>query len=745
MHCTACARAIEKSIGKVSGVKNVRVNFAIKKAEVEGSSDDASIIAAVKKAGYTAEPMNDMSGMNMNHGDEKTWRKKFIISAVASLPLLFFMIADLTATKTVFIAIMPYMAIVSLILATFVQIFIGAGFYRGLISGLRMRTFNRDSLIAIGTTVAYIYSVVVYAQFIVANGTWLVGMDSAPSVYFETAVFLITFVTLGKWIEARAMTRTNAAIHELMKLQPRVAHLTDGRDIEIESVKVGDRLLVKPGEQIPVDGLIVSGTTSVDEAMVTGESLPVDKSAGDKVIGATINGTGAIEIVAEKVGEGTMLARIIKLIEDAQMSKAPIESLADKISSWFVPAVLIIAVVTFMIWFFIVGAGLETAIMSFAAVVVIACPCALGLATPTAVMVGTGLGARRGILIKGGAPLQLTSQITDVVFDKTGTLTMGQPVVTDIISCHPESPSRHPELVSGSNKNILKITASLESVSEHSLARAVLNEADRKNIKLSRASNFKAISGYGITGKIEGEEYYFGNEALLRQCTLRHPELVSGSNKKEVEALKKQGKTVSYLFTDQEILGVIAIADQPKPTAIEAIKLLKKMKLKVHLLTGDNEQTAQTIAKKLGITNVVAEVLPDQKAAVIADLQKNGAKVAMVGDGINDAPALASANLGIAMGSGTDVAMETGDIVLARGDPRDVAVSIKLGCATLRKIYQNLFFSLIYNVIGIPVAAGVFAFAGLTLRPEFAGLAMALSSISVVGSSLTLKFFRAKI
>jgi Cu+-exporting ATPase len=732
MHCTACARAIEKSVGRVVDTTNVRVNFATKKANVETAADDAAIITAVKKAGYRAERITNDMAMPMHDGDEKTWRRKFIISAAASLPLLFFMVADVASWRETFAAVMPYMALAALLLATFVQIYAGAGFYKGMIAGLRMRSFNMDSLIAIGTTTAYVYSVVIFAQYAIANHTLLVGMDNRPAVYFETAVFLIVFVTLGKWIEARAMARTNQAIHNLMKLQPRRAHLVAGGDINIDDVKVGTHLIVKPGEQIPVDGRIVRGTTAVNEAMVTGEALPVDKTRGDKVIGATMNGTGTIEIVAEKVGAGTMLARIIKLIEDAQMSRAPIESLADKISAWFVPAVLIIAALTFAIWFFAVGAGLSTALMSFAAVVVIACPCALGLATPTAIMVGTGEGSRHGILIKGGAPLQLTSKISDVVFDKTGTLTLGQPIVTDVLALEPNL---------WNQGSVLQIAASLEAGSEHSLARAITDYAAQKKLKLLNYFDLQAFPGRGIGGQIDGKKYYLGNRAMARQHHLAPPD---ETLTRQIERLEQRGQTISYLFSSDKIIGVIAISDQVKNSAVKAVRDLKKLKLSVHLLTGDNRRTAQAVAEQLGIESVIAEVLPDQKAHEIVRLQTAGHQVAMVGDGINDAPALATATIGIAMGTGTDVAMETGDIVLVRGDPRDVATAIRLGRATLRKIYQNLFFSLVYNAAGIPIAAGALVAVGLRLQPELAGLAMALSSISVVANSLTLRFFRVR-
>ena len=743
MHCTTCARTIEKAVSKVGGVESVRVNFASKKMAVEGGNNDL-IKQAVKKTGYRIENIDhdhhdhhdhhdyhnhekhsgyhedeshNMKNMgsdhmdHMNHGDTKRSFWKFVVSVAASVPLLYFMISEWVGNDFG----MEYMAITSLVIATFVQVFIGYDFYKGMIGGLRNKMFNMDSLIAIGTTTAYLFSV--YEMFI-----------GNHHLYFETSVFLMTFVVFGKWLEANATARTSQAIHELMKLQPKVAHLVSGGEISVDDIKIGDKLLVKPGEQIPVDGSITKGSSAVDESMVTGESIPVDKTIGDKVVGATINGNGSIEIVAEKIGQNTMLARIIKMIEEAAGSKAPIEDLTDKISSIFVPTVIVIAIITFLVWYFVGGDGLEMAIMSAVSVVVIACPCALGLATPTAVMVGAGQGSKLGILIKGGEPLQKLSQIKNVVFDKTGTLTEGKPEVTDVVS-----------VSKNSERELLSIIASLEASSEHSLAKAILTKAKQDKINFSSVSNFKAISGRGISGEVENINYAFGNIKLIIDKQIA----ISDETQKIYDELEAAGKTVAILSDDKNTLGIVAIKDRPRIHAKATIEELSKMKISTTILSGDNKRAVAAIAGELGIKNVIAEVLPEDKSNVIKRLQAQS-QTAMVGDGINDAPALAQADVGIAMGSGTDVAMESGDVVLVKGDPRDVADAIKLSKATVRKIYQNLFFSLVYNVAGIPIAAGVFAFAGWSLKPEIAGLAMALSSVSVVLNSLLLNLFKPK-
>jgi len=570
-----------------------------------------------------------------------------------------------------------------------------------------------------------------YSIYAVNQGSLLgVNGEKIGDLYFETAAFLITFVVLGKWLEARTKGKTSDAIKKLMGLQAKTARvIRDGitQDIPVEAVIHGDHVLVRPGEKIPVDGTIVTGSSAVDESMITGESLPVEKQVDDTVIGGTINKTGSFEFVATRVGNETALAQIIRLIEEAQGSKAPIQNLADRISAKFVPIVIGLAIVTFVVWFFVLGADLSFALMAFTAVIVIACPCALGLATPTALMVGTGKGAEHGILIKGGEPLEAACSITTVVFDKTGTLTKGKPAVTDVVPTA--------ELVAD---EVLTIAASLEKLSEHPLAEAIYTYAQEAGRTLVEVQQFQAIPGHGVQGVIVGQKYFFGNRKLITErvglsLESMHPRIMR---------LEEQGKTAMILADATQVLGIVAVADTVKDTSRTAIARLLKLGIEVYMITGDNQRTAAAIAHQVGITNVLAEVLPEHKASQVKMLQDAGKKVAMVGDGINDAPALAQANLGIAMGSGTDVAMETGGIILMKNDLTDVVTALQLSRETMGKIKQNLFFALFYNVMGIPIAARVFVMLGLVLKPELAGLAMAFSSISVVGNALLLRLFR---
>jgi len=594
-----------------------------------------------------------------------------------------------------------------------------------------MKTFNMDSLIAIGTSVAYFYSVINYL-FYYLNTKSLIGIEGnkIPELYFETAAFLITFVILGKWLEVQAKGRTSDAIKKLMGLQAKTARVIRNNqtlDIPIDQVVHDDVILVRPGEKVPVDGMIVKGSSAVDESMITGESLPVEKQVNDTVVGGTMNKTGSFEFKAIRVGSETTLSQIIRLVEEAQGSKAPIQDFADKISAYFVPTVIGIAILTFIIWFFALGATLSFSLMAFTAVIVIACPCALGLATPTAIMVGTGKGAEHGLLIKGGEPLEAACHINTIVFDKTGTLTNGKPVVTDTIS-----------LKELDEDEVLIIAASLEKQSEHPLAEAIYQYTNEKGLVLSVVEAFSAVPGHGVQGNLDSKTYYFGNRKLIKDVVGLPIERID----RKMGRLEEQGKTVMILANKTDILGFIGVADTVKETSKEAVEKLKKLGIEVYMITGDNERTTKAIAQQVGIINVLAEVLPEDKAKNVKKLQDEGRKVAMVGDGINDAPALAQADLGIAMGSGTDVTMEAGGIVIIKNDLRDVANAIDLSKTTVNKIKQNMFFALFYNVMGIPVAARLFAGLGIILKPELAGLAMALSSISVVSNSLLLRGYK---
>ncbi len=737
MHCASCAGLIEKSISKVNGVQKASVNFSAEKAIIDYDNSLATtenLISAVKKAGYTAEIVNEKDPQFETRKREQEVKglfTKFIISFVLSAPMLYFMLFDFFTNIPGRVALLPWVGIISLVLSIPVQFWLGAGFYKGMYSSLRMKTFNMDSLIAIGTTTAWAYSLFSFLNYFKYNAS-LIGLNGTkiPELYFETAAFLITFVLLGKWLEVRTKGKTSESIKKLMGLQAKTAHVIKNgvmSELAIDEVVNGDVILVRPGEKIPVDGKIIKGSSSIDQSMISGESIPVEKREGDSVIGSTINKNGSFEFVATRVGSETTLSQIIRLIEEAQGSKAPIQAFADKISAYFVPAVIGLAILTFIVWYFVFGATLSFALMAFTAVIVIACPCALGLATPTALMVGTGKGAENGILIKGGEPLEAACKVNAIVFDKTGTITKGKPEVTDIFSF-----STHDE------DELLAISASLEKQSEHPLAESIFKYAEEESVDLDEVQNFKAIPGHGVEGVINGQKYYFGNRRLITDIL----NLPLSKIERKLTRLETEGKTAMTLATANEILGVIAVADTVKETSKEAVQSLLSRGLKVFMITGDNARTAQAIANQVGITNVLAEVLPEHKASEVKKLQDQGMKVAMVGDGINDAPALAQANLGIAMGSGTDVAMETGGIVIIKSDLRDIVVALDLAKETMGKIRQNMFFALFYNVMGIPIAARIFTAIGLVLRPELAGLAMALSSVSVVGNSLLLRQFR---
>ncbi len=736
MHCASCSMLIERSIKKLPGIQEANVNYGAEKARIIFDSsqvNEAKIKAAVVAAGYRAELVDEQDrGFEQKRRQQemRTYRNKFMTGLILSAPLLYFMILDFFPGLPFGEFILSRMGFISLLLAIPVQFILGAGFYQGMWSSLKLQTFNMDSLIAIGTSTAFFYSLYEFLSFaLTKQSVWAPHGAKIPDLYFEIGVFLITFVLLGKWLESRAKGKTSDAIRKLMGLQAKTARVRRGDtlvDIPVEEVVAGDIVVVRPGEKVPVDGLVMSGLSSVDESMLTGESIPVEKKAGDSVIGATLNKNGSFEFKTTKVGAETALSQIIRLVEDAQGSKAPIQAYADRISAWFVPAVIGIAILTFLIWYFVLGSTFSFAMLAFVSVIVIACPCALGLATPTAVMVGTGKGAEHGILIKGGEPLEALSKVQAVVFDKTGTLTKGTPEVTDVVSFSEQD-----------EDDVLSIAGSLEQSSEHPLAESIYQYAQEEGSILQPVEQFKAIPGHGVSGVIGGIEYYLGNRRLVG--TVGHD---IAKVERKLQRLEEAGKTAMLLFTKDQILGVVAVADTVKATSLAAVQKLQAMTIAVYMITGDNARTAQAIAKQVGITNVLAEVLPQDKAQEVKKLQDQGLKVAMVGDGINDSPALAQADVGIAMGSGTDVAMETGGVVLVKNDLRDVIHAFRLSKETMGKIRQNMFFALFYNIVGIPVAARVFIGLGIVLRPELAGLAMAFSSVSVVTNSLLLKRFR---
>jgi P-type Cu+ transporter len=718
MTCAACSTRIEKGLNKMDGVLMANVNLALEKATVEFNPSLLSpkdMIQKVDKLGYGASVKNDENAqetIDQRTKEVEIQQGKFIFSIILSFPLLWAMVSHFSFTSFLYVPDAFMNPWVQLALATPVQFYIGKQFYIGVYKALRNKSANMDVLVALGTSAAYFYSVYLSIQTL-GNGAHSDGL------YFETSAILITLIILGKLFEAKAKGRSSEAIKKLMGLQAKTAKvLRDGEEIEVplEDVVTGDILLVKPGEKIPVDGEIVEGRSALDESMITGESVPVDKTAGDKVIGATINKNGFIKIKATKVGKDTALAQIIKVVEEAQGSKAPIQRLADNISGIFVPIVVGIAIVTFLVWYFGVEPGnFAEALEKMIAVLVIACPCALGLATPTSIMAGSGRAAEYGILFKDGEHLEMTHRINTVILDKTGTITNGTPVLTDVIT----------EMDNG---EFLSLVGSAEKQSEHPLAQAIVEGIKEKNIQLRDVSEFEAIPGYGIKSIIEGKEILVGTRRLMKQYNVDMNHVLE-----QMETLEKQGKTAMLTAIDGTFAGIIAVADTIKETSTGAIKRLRDMGLEVIMITGDNQQTAQAIAKQAGVDQVIAEVLPEGKAEEVKKLQQQGKKVAMVGDGINDAPALAIADIGMAIGTGTDVAMEAADITLIRGDLNSIADAIFMSKKTIRNIRQNLFWAFAYNTLGIPIAA-----IGL-LAPWLAGAAMAFSSVSVVLNALRLQ------
>lgn len=702
MHCASCAHNIETYLGKTKGVKQAVVNFSTSTALVEFDESklkEERILEIINELGFTASPADKRVPEGADAASD--FLRKTLIGAIFAIPT--FLIGMLMLD-------IPYRGWVLWALATPVQFYVGYAFYKGAIGALKVRNANMDTLIALGTSAAYFYSL------------FLVIQNPMAENYFESAAVLITVVMFGKYLEERAKGRTGQAIKELMNLSPQKALvLRKGKEVllDVDEVKKGDILLVKPGEKVPVDGVVTEGTSSVDESMITGEPIPAEKVKGSKVTGGTINGHGFLKMKATVVGENTTLNRIIKFVEDAQLRKAPIQRYADQISSVFVPAVILISLITFSAWYFFFGKALSFALITAVSVLVIACPCALGLATPAAVMVGTGKGAKNGILIRGGDALEVSGKVNAVVFDKTGTITEGKPAVTDIVALNRFKESE-----------ILSYSASLEAVSEHPLARAVVSRAKEKNAKLMKVSSFKNHPGKGVEGVIKGKKCLLGNSRLIPEAN-------------EVEKLKElesQGKTVVGVRVGGKLAGLVGVSDLIKENAKQAVSSLHSAGIECYMITGDNELTAKAVASSVGIKHYFAGVMPEDKAKHVEKLRREGKVVAMVGDGVNDAPALAAADVGIAMATGTDVAMETGSIVLMKSDPRDVYRAILLSRKTLGKIKQNLFWALIYNTIGIPVAAGLlYPFYGILLNPMLAGAAMAFSSVSVVTNSLLLK------
>lgn len=737
MTCAACSARIEKVVSKIDGVESVTVNLTTEKLSAYIDEEKASmeqVKKAIEKAGFGWAEIKEGNRQidedkQKKEKEIKTLWTKFIISAVFSVPLLYIsmgsMISFLNLPIPELIKPMNYplnFALVQIAL-TIPVLIAGHRFYIVGFRAIWMKSPNMDSLIAMGTSAALAYSL--YSTYEITTGK----MGYVESLYFETAGVIITLILLGKSLEAVSKGRTSEAIKKLMGLAPKTAIIIKNDkeiEISIDDVEEGDIVLVKPGAKIPVDGEIVEGFTTIDEAMLTGESMPVDKKAGDKVFAATINKNGLIRFKATKVGGNTALAQIIRLIEDAQSSKAPIAQMADVVSGYFVPAVFIIALLAFALWM-LNGESFNFSLKIFISVLVIACPCALGLATPTAIMVGTGKGAEKGILIKGGEALETTYKIDTIIFDKTGTITEGKPEVTDIITLHEIDEAR-----------LLQLAASAEKGSEHPLGEAIVRNADQKNLKALPIDEFEAITGQGIKVAIEGMSLLIGNLKLMTEKNISVEAV-----KKESDLLANQGKTPMYIAIDGKLSGIIAVADIVKPSSARAIKKLAEMGIEVAMITGDNRYTAQAIAKQVGITRVLSEVLPQDKSGEVKKLQTEGKKVAMVGDGINDAPALAQADIGIAIGSGTDVAMESADIVLMHSNLMDVLAAIQLSKSTIRNIKQNLFWAFAYNVAGIPLAAGVFyVFGGPLLNPIFAAAAMSLSSVSVVSNALRLRNFK---
>ena len=753
MSCASCANSIEEAIRSVPGVNECQVNFGAEQASVTYDpkrTDLEEIQNAVEAAGYSAHPLQEQGVMTEEDDAEKAARlaqshdltRRVWVGGLISILLIIGSLPMMTGLSLPFIPTWLHNPWLQLVLTAPVQFWCGRSFYINAWKAFKRHAATMDTLVAIGTGAAYAYSL-----FATAFPGFFTAQGLKPEVYYEAATVIITLILLGRLFENRAKGQTSEAIRKLMGLQARTAWIVrNGREMEvpIAAVLVGDEILVRPGEKIPVDGAVIEGSSMVDEAMVTGESVPVKKQPGDEVIGATLNKTGSFKFRATRVGKDTFLAQIVKLVQQAQGSKAPIQRLADQVTGWFVPAVIAVAIATFIIWFNIMG-NLTLALITTVGVLIIACPCALGLATPTSIMVGTGKGAENGILIKGAESLELAHKLQTVVLDKTGTLTQGKPTVTDFVTVNGTA--------NGNEMKLLRLAASVEQNSEHPLADAVVQYAQSQEVKLTQSQNFNAIAGSGVQGYVSGQLVQIGTQRWMTELGIETQSL-----QQHWDRLEYLGKTVIWIAIDGKVQAIMGISDALKPTSANAVRRLQRMGLEVVMLTGDNRRTAEVIAREVGIKRVMAEVRPDQKAAVIQSLQigqnssiqnpKSKIRnriVAMVGDGINDAPALAQADVGIAIGTGTDVAIAASDITLISGDLQAIVTAIQLSRATMRNIRQNLFFAFIYNVAGIPIAAGIlYPFFGWLLSPIIAGGAMAFSSVSVVTNALRLRNFKPK-
>ena len=727
MTCATCAQTIEKVLNRKEGVYSATVNLALETANIEYNPAQITIETikkVIRDVGYDVlepEEGQEDSEQKERENEIHSLKIKLAFSAVTAVIVEFF--SNWTMLSLSFPPIDAYIPIIIFLFATPVQFIVGYNFYIGAYKALRNRNPNMDVLVAMSTSAAYFYSV--YVTFF-----------GSGNLYYSTAVMLMTFLILGKLLESIAKGRTSAAIRKLIGLQPKIARIIrDEKEMEVpvEDVQVGDLILVKPGEKIAVDGIVIDGYSGVDEKVITGESIPVEKKQGDQVVGATINKTGMLKFKATRVGADTVLAQIIKMVENALGSKAPIQRIVDVVSSYFVPAVIIIATAAFAVWYFL-GMSFTFSLTVFIAVLIIACPCAMGLATPTAIMVGVGKGAENGVLIKSGEALETAHKLEAIVFDKTGTLTKGEPEVTDIILA--SSPAKKDKKIG--EDELLRLAAIAEKNSEHPLGDAIVKMAIERHLEVVDPEFFNALPGYGVEVKYNGKAILLGNRKLMEKNGIKIDKL-----EEKMTSLEKDGKTAMLVAFDGKAVGLIAVADTLMEYSVEAVKTLQNMDLEVIMLTGDNKRTAKAIARQVGVDRVLAEVLPGDKANEIKRLQDEGKIVAMVGDGINDAPALAQSNIGIAVGSGTDVAMESGDIVLVKNDLRDVVVSIQLSRATMSKIKQGLFWAFAYNIVLIPVAAGILY--PIMLEPVFGAAAMAFSSVSVITNASLLRRFKPKL